>query len=271
MLLIGGKNLVPLVSAAIIQSLGWRWVFIIVAIIVAVIFVLTFFCVPETCWDRTPLTSDHLHRRESRTSIQVEKGGPPSSTDEHKFASDTTDESTTPIPSPRIVRFASTERPALATVVTEQGQTRRSQSESMIPYTARLFGQLLNLPANEPELEAGPKSPPRASLIRSNSFHSLSRPRSSHSLHRLEKQEFAFQVPPQDLEVVPSPSRSTTAPDSPSDQIEYRFKKKTYREMLTVYQGRLSRQKWWKAALRPFILYCYPSIAFVFPHLMFLM
>lgn len=27
LLLLGGKNLVPLISAAIIQSLGWRWVF----------------------------------------------------------------------------------------------------------------------------------------------------------------------------------------------------------------------------------------------------
>ena len=27
LLLLSGKNLVPLVSAAIIQSLGWRWVF----------------------------------------------------------------------------------------------------------------------------------------------------------------------------------------------------------------------------------------------------
>ena len=27
LLLLGGKNIVPLVSAAIIQSLGWRWVF----------------------------------------------------------------------------------------------------------------------------------------------------------------------------------------------------------------------------------------------------
>ena len=27
LLLLGGKNLVPLVSAAVINSLGWRWVF----------------------------------------------------------------------------------------------------------------------------------------------------------------------------------------------------------------------------------------------------
>jgi MFS family permease len=26
LLLLGGKNLIPLVSAAVIQSLGWRWV-----------------------------------------------------------------------------------------------------------------------------------------------------------------------------------------------------------------------------------------------------
>ena len=27
LLLLGGKNLVPLVSAAVINSMGWRWVF----------------------------------------------------------------------------------------------------------------------------------------------------------------------------------------------------------------------------------------------------
>ncbi|CCG82365.1 Putative uncharacterized protein [Taphrina deformans PYCC 5710] len=52
MLLLGGKNLVPLVSAAVIQTCGWRWVFGIVAIIVAMNFVLTFVFVSETSWDR---------------------------------------------------------------------------------------------------------------------------------------------------------------------------------------------------------------------------
>ncbi|KAI9819250.1 MAG: hypothetical protein M1827_007406 [Pycnora praestabilis] len=54
LLLLGGKNLIPLVSAAIIQSLGWRWVFWIVAMIVGFCFVLLFLFVPETFWDRTP-------------------------------------------------------------------------------------------------------------------------------------------------------------------------------------------------------------------------
>ncbi|KAH8802727.1 putative MFS transporter [Xylogone sp. PMI_703] len=58
LLLLGGKNLTPLVSAAIIQSLGWRWVFWVVAIIIGFCFVLLFLFVPETFWDRTPRPRD---------------------------------------------------------------------------------------------------------------------------------------------------------------------------------------------------------------------
>lgn len=71
LLLLGGKNLVPLVSAVIIEGLDWRWVFWyvkpsftdvnfsadflrIVAMIVGFCGVLVFFFVPETFWDRTP-------------------------------------------------------------------------------------------------------------------------------------------------------------------------------------------------------------------------
>ncbi len=70
LLLLSGKNLIPLISAAIIQSLGWQWVFWwailqatydamltmsrIVAIVVGFCFVLMFLFVPETFWDRTP-------------------------------------------------------------------------------------------------------------------------------------------------------------------------------------------------------------------------
>ncbi|RPB26580.1 MFS general substrate transporter [Terfezia boudieri ATCC MYA-4762] len=61
LLLLGGKNLVPLVSAVIINSMGWRWVFWIVSIIVGFNFFLLFFFCPETFWDRTP----HRSRRSS--------------------------------------------------------------------------------------------------------------------------------------------------------------------------------------------------------------
>ncbi|KAH8884282.1 MFS general substrate transporter [Thozetella sp. PMI_491] len=55
LLLLGGKNLVPLVSAAVMQRLGWRWVFWVVSFIVALCGVLLFFFVPETFWDRAPV------------------------------------------------------------------------------------------------------------------------------------------------------------------------------------------------------------------------
>ncbi|RAL12174.1 putative MFS transporter [Aspergillus homomorphus CBS 101889] len=65
LLLLGGKNLIPLVSAAIISNLGWRWVFWVVAIVVGGCLALIFFFVPETFWDRTP----RPHRPRKRPSI----------------------------------------------------------------------------------------------------------------------------------------------------------------------------------------------------------
>ncbi|KAF2675213.1 MFS general substrate transporter [Microthyrium microscopicum] len=54
LLLLSGKNLVPLVSAVIINKAGWRWAFWAVAIFVAFGAILLFLFLPETFWDRTP-------------------------------------------------------------------------------------------------------------------------------------------------------------------------------------------------------------------------
>ncbi|KIW19533.1 hypothetical protein PV08_00105 [Exophiala spinifera] len=54
LLLLGGKNLVPLVSAVIIGAKDWRWVFWVVTMVVGFCFCLLFLFVPETFWDRTP-------------------------------------------------------------------------------------------------------------------------------------------------------------------------------------------------------------------------
>ncbi|KAI9772593.1 MAG: hypothetical protein M1835_006255, partial [Candelina submexicana] len=73
LLLLGGKNLVPLVSAAIIQGLGWRWVFWMVAIIVGVCLVLLFLFVPETFWDRTPRPKSRRPVSAARTMSSIFK------------------------------------------------------------------------------------------------------------------------------------------------------------------------------------------------------
>ncbi|KAF6822051.1 major facilitator superfamily transporter [Colletotrichum plurivorum] len=77
LLLLGGKNLIPLISAVIIQGLSWRWVFWIVAMVVGLCGVLLFLFVPETFWDRSPVPKSRKpsrrpsfrHRHSSRHEV----------------------------------------------------------------------------------------------------------------------------------------------------------------------------------------------------------
>ncbi|SCU94846.1 LADA_0G11760g1_1 [Lachancea dasiensis] len=57
LLLLGGKNLVPLLAALVFQYLNRHWLFWIVAIIVGMNFFLHLLFVPETFWDRAPVPS----------------------------------------------------------------------------------------------------------------------------------------------------------------------------------------------------------------------
>ncbi|TGO46800.1 hypothetical protein BOTNAR_0564g00010 [Botryotinia narcissicola] len=71
LLLLGGKNLVSLVSAVIIQSFGWRWVFWIVTMIGGFCWILLFFFVPETFWYRTPRAKRPRSRSHSRKGSNI--------------------------------------------------------------------------------------------------------------------------------------------------------------------------------------------------------
>ena len=53
MLLLGGKNIVPLLSGLVLEYLDRHWLFWILAIILGANLVLTFIFAPETFWDRT--------------------------------------------------------------------------------------------------------------------------------------------------------------------------------------------------------------------------
>ena len=157
----------------------------------------------------------------------------------------------------------------MTTVVGSASDTApRSKSETTLFESSAGMGVGSTHPAASPAaLDLATATRP-SGVSRSNSYISLHRNHSSHSLRRLERQEYAFQVPPQDIEPIPSGasqhSVASTHEDIPViEEFGYRFRKKTYREMLKVYQGRVSTEKWWKAALRPFILFAYPAIAFV--------
>lgn len=57
LLLLGGKNLVPLLSSLVFQHLNRHWLYWIISILLGTNLVLTFLFVPETFWDRTPTPS----------------------------------------------------------------------------------------------------------------------------------------------------------------------------------------------------------------------
>jgi len=55
LLLLGGKNLVPMFSAFVFQNLDRHWLFWIITIIVGIDLILHFLFVPETFWNRPPV------------------------------------------------------------------------------------------------------------------------------------------------------------------------------------------------------------------------
>lgn len=71
LLLLGGKNIVPMVSAFIIGDIGWKWLFWILTIIIGLNFALTFFFVSETWWDRTAVPTDKRSLEETRRARQI--------------------------------------------------------------------------------------------------------------------------------------------------------------------------------------------------------
>lgn len=54
LLLLGGKNIMPLLSSLILQYLDRHWLYWILAIFLGLNLILTFLFVPETFWDRAP-------------------------------------------------------------------------------------------------------------------------------------------------------------------------------------------------------------------------
>lgn len=54
LLLLGGKNIIPLLSSLVLDHLDRHWLYWILAIFLGTNLVLTFFFVPETFWDREP-------------------------------------------------------------------------------------------------------------------------------------------------------------------------------------------------------------------------
>ena len=246
LLLVGGKNLVPLVSAAIIGPLGWRWVFWIVAIIVGGCLVLLFVFVPETFWDRTPRPR-HSHRRPhlprgvSDLVASGFRGRPPHAqrladgegdVDESSaaptktgrreahvgFVEETVDEKNEDDLGVEIINDAPTS--TNYTGILESKEKHEGKQLS----AAAVSTQSQTLPENNPtatsvDLEAGPQT--RSESV--NSIPSLTL--AMHYTNRLREQP-----------------------------------RMTFLQTLRPWNGRIAHDNWLRVAIRPFILFAYPSV-----------
>ena len=232
LLLLGGKNLVPLVSAAIIQSLGWRWVFWMVAIVVSFGFTLLFLFVPETFWDRTP----RPHKRQQRSHrfhlsfpsspmLERKKKHPEKQSDEQPPEGNDGD---------RVAR-------------NQVKKHARFQQDS--PPTDQ---------AEEQDPDAIHQEPTTTTPTQTEKDGNLD----YFSLQKLDSATLEAQTPS-----IVSPGPDTHNADglalnsvNPYTQHFQAQPPKTFLQTLKPFSGRLSNDKWWRVAVRPFILFAYPSI-----------
>ncbi|KAK5047383.1 hypothetical protein LTR84_006906 [Exophiala bonariae] len=260
LLLLGGKNLIPLVSAVIIQAKGWRWVFWVVTIVAAFGLAILFLFVPETFWDRTPRPKSrglthrrslssiarHSLRRSKTHQSQVSSGG------------GTADEKSeiTAVPEINNNQHVDNLPPELTTPAPTKSRPSPGGLAPFVPYTPHDdIPHLHNL-----------NSPYYTELEKNDDY--LGHHQSPTSMaDRLEDQTQKDDAPEYRRTSVPStkdlPKKDTTF--VPPKIVRYTTNLRQappqgYVQTLKPWNGRLSRSKWFLVALRPFILFSYPAV-----------
>ncbi|OGM47763.1 MFS transporter [Aspergillus bombycis] len=225
LLLLGGKNLIPLVSAAIIGNLGWRWVFWIVAIVVGACLVLLFFFVPETFWDRHSRAPTHAQRLEDDVPETNTKSALPKKSKKGHvgFVEDPDTEAHSPDE-----KDAAADHDRDSIAPDAPGEDRVHFARSADPEKADGFLQppapVAPGPERPSDLEVGRQA--AISPARSDSLDpSGPMNRSMHYTNWLRER-----------------------PQMP------------YLHYLRVWNGRISHDNWLRVAVRPFILFAYPAV-----------
>lgn len=257
-LLLGGKNLVPLVSAAIIDTLGWRWVFWVVAIIVGGCLVLLFFFVPETFWDRTPrprrsTKRPNMYRSVSDLVSQGFRG-------RHSHVQRLEDEPEVDEHDPDAITPVSPRRQKQTHVGFAAGgdeatnEKMAGSGEDVLPSPLESPAAADPEKAADPEVLApSPQVPPSATL------------REPHAGGDAGGRAVG------DLEAAThgplSPARSDFAdPSAPVPAtLQYTNKLRerpriSFAQSLKPFSGQIARDNWLRVAFRPFVLYAYPSV-----------
>lgn len=241
-LLLGGKNLIPLVSAAIIGGLDWRWVFWVVAIVVGACLILLFFFVPETFWDRTPrprhaAKRPNMYRSVSDLVSHGFRGRRPHVQrlkDEPEAEGEETDvDAIEPASSRRTKQVGFADGPDDTDEKIDDGTSSPRQSQAM---------------ADVEKSYSPPAVPPPAATAR----------RESGDESQAEDLEAARRVA-----LSPARSDNESTPVSTSAQYTNRLRERpriSFAQSLRPFNGRIAQDNWFKVAVRPFILFAYPSV-----------
>lgn len=248
LLLLGGKNLIPLASAAVIGSLGWRWVFWIVAIIVGACLVLLFLFVPETFWDRTPRPRrSHKRPTPHRTvSDLVTHGLRGRRSHKLEELSESKDDVTSP-GAGRKPRNANAHVGFANDLDTDEKHTAEDENELQSPDTV--------------EVGEGNGAPLGTSHPTRETDDSI-RPENSHTNAQFERAASVEAARQATL----SPARSESLePGAPLGSLQYTNRlrdrpKVPFMSLLKIWNGRIVQDSWFKIAARPFVLYAYPSV-----------
>lgn len=281
LLLLGGKNLVPLVSAAIIHEMGWRWVFWVVAIIIAFSGGLLFLFVPETFWDRAPVPHRRKNRSLSNLHIFHSRSPPPKKPDENGTGVDT---ALAEKPAKKHAHFGPDHE--LGDKFDEKSSSMDEalhQDETLADPSVPMEGVHPDSANDTHNPHEAPRSASDAQNGHDGSHHTQPVLSGAHN------EQPTPDVPNADqsgnTSDIPRSPRSPTSPSvgslpaaARSRDVEQQSQRsispggiaytrtlrsgptKSLTQQLKVWNGRLSNDKWWRVAVRPFLLFAYPSI-----------
>ncbi|RAH65170.1 putative MFS transporter [Aspergillus aculeatinus CBS 121060] len=248
LLLLGGKNLIPLVSAAIISSLGWRWVFWVVAIVVGGCLVLLFFFVPETFWDRTP----RPHRPRKRPSIYrgmsniMTHGFRGRHPHAHRLEDPSPDEELAP---------AQPKKAKKGHVGFVDGAGEGDTHDLEKVQNEEQENQITPAPEVSAS-QTGPEAAYPADYEKADGFLTPPVP-GAVSPSELETGR-RFELSP-----ARSESMDPAPPATPAAQYTNRLREQpriSFTYYLRPWNGRIAHDNWFRVALRPFILFAYPAV-----------
>ena len=246
LLLLGGKNIVPLVSAAIINSMGWRWVFWIVAIIIAFSSCLLFLFVPETFWDRAPTPHRQKQRSRSLSKLNILH---------HRSHPEPKTDASEPAAQADVSEKVATKH---AHFGPEEDISEKSDESSS---SADVFGddkRMENVAHDEKVAHADSANNHSDAINTAN----LTVPDQAHT-PRSPSVLSARSIPVshQDPSDAERQSQRSVSPGLNGYTKSLReAPTRSLRQQLKVWNGRICNDRWWRVAVRPFFLFTYPSI-----------